>query len=319
MLSPEQLDPALTRETENLQRIIAGVEFNWSGRRVAYHVYPRAADQIIATMQWAPVRLLAEDVLHVFEQKVPGGVRGSSWLAPVLQTILQIDQLQDALLARANTAALFAGFVTDPSRTSGFGDGTRDPQQLSLEPGVLRILPPDATITFPQVPDAVGTPELLKHMLRVVAAGTGLPYELLTGDLSSTNYSSAKLGLEAFKRRCKGIRETLLVARMLRPIWQRWVTLEVLSGRLHAPGFMQDPSPYFAASFLFPEWAALDPLKEATADVTLLNAGIRSRSEIIAARGRDIDDVDAEIARDTFTPRAALAQLPPQEAQNVAA
>ena len=56
---------------------------------------------------------------------------------------------------------------------------------------------------------------------------------------------------------------------------------------------MQDPSPYFAASFLFPEWAALDPLKEATADVTLLNAGIRSRSEIIAARGRDIDDVDA--------------------------
>ena len=96
LLSPEQLDPALTREVENLQRIIAGVEFDAAGRRVAYHVYPRAADQIIATMQWAPIRLPAEDVLHIFEQKVPGQVRGPSWLAPVLTTILQIDQLQDA-------------------------------------------------------------------------------------------------------------------------------------------------------------------------------------------------------------------------------
>jgi capsid protein len=48
-------------------------------------------------------------------------------------------------------------------------------------------------------------------------------------------------------------------------------------------------------------------LKEATADVALLNAGIRSRAEIIAARGRDISDVDGEIQQDTFTPRATPA------------
>jgi lambda family phage portal protein len=305
LLSPEQLDPALTREVENLQRIIAGVEFDAAGRRVGYHVFPRQADQIVASLQWAPIRLPAEDVLHLFEPKVPGQVRGSSWLAPVLTTILQIDQLQDALLARANTAALFGGFVTDPSGTSGLGDGVRDPQQLSLEPGILRVLPADATITFPNVPDAVGTPNLLKHMLRQVASGTGLPYELLTGDLSSTNYSSAKLGLEAFKRRCKAIRETLLVARLLRPIWQRWVTLEVLSGRLYAPDFESDPSPFFAVTFLFPEWASLDPYREAQADTTLLNAGIRSRAEIIASRGRDIADVNAELAADVFVPRAS--------------
>ena len=75
----------------------------------------------------------------------------------------------------------------------------------------------------------------------------------------ATNYSSAKLGLEAFKRRVKALRSSLLVPRLFEPIWRRWVLLEILIGRLHAPDFARDPEPYFAVSFLFTEWAALDP------------------------------------------------------------
>ena len=128
---------------------------------------------------------------------------------------------------------------------------------------------------------------------------------MLAGDLSQVNYSSAKLGLEAFKRRVTALRSSLLDARLLRPLWRRVVLLEILSGRLSAPGFERDPEPYFKMSAMWPGFAALDPLKEATADIDLLNAGLRSRAEIIAARGRDISDVDAEIASDSFVPRMA--------------
>jgi hypothetical protein len=38
--------------------------------------------------------------------------------------------------------------------------------------------------------------------------------------------------------------------------------------------------------------------------VTLLNAGIRSRAEIVAARGRDFDEVNGELQADTFRPVA---------------
>lgn len=302
LLNSEQLDAARTRELEDMTKIVAGVEFSPRGKIVAYHVYETQPD-LFVSMQWAPIRIPAEDLLHVFEAVVPGQVRGVSWYAPVLTTILQIDQLQDALLARANTAALFGGFVSDPSNTSGLADGTRDPAQLSLEPGVLRILPPDCSITFPTMPDSGNAPDLLKHLLRSVAAGSGLPFELLTGDLSNTNYSSAKLGLESFKRRCIALRESLIVARLLRPVWKRFVTLEILSGRLQAPDFERDPTAYFAASFLFSSWASLDPLKDATADIALINAGVRSRIEVISSRGRDPDDVNAEIQSDSFVPR----------------
>jgi lambda family phage portal protein len=236
----------------------------------------------------------------------------------VLTTILQIDQLQDALLARANTAALFGAFVVDPSSSSGFASGSHDPVEQDWEPGIIKVLPPDATVSFPQVPDADGTSELLKHMLRQVAVGAaGLCYELLTGDMSEATYSSTKVSIEAFKRRCKSIRETLLIARLLRPIWRRWVTLEILSGRMYAPDFERDPTPYFNVDFLFDDFASLDPYREAQADVALINAGVRSRRETIAARGRDPDDVDAEISADTFVPRAT----PPAqqlESQNAA-
>ena len=301
MLSPEMLDPSRTRELENMDRIISGVEFSADGRRIAYHIFPQQPD-LIVNMLWAPIRVAAEDIIHIFRQDTPGQVRGVSWLTPVLTKLLELDRLEDALLARANVAALFGGFISDPEGTSGFGDGKIDPQQLSLEPGVMRVLPASATVTFPSMPDAADMPDVLRHLLRSIASGVGLPFELLSGDLSQVNYSSAKLGLESFKRRVTAIRSSILTARVLNPIWQRFVTLEILSGRIYAADFERNPDPYFAMTAMWPGFAPLDPYREAEADVTLMQNGLRSRAEIIASRGRDVADVDAEIAADTFRP-----------------
>jgi capsid protein len=113
--------------------------------------------------------------------------------------------------------------------------------------------------------------------------------------------------LEAFKRRCLAIRASLLGTRLLDPIWRRFAMLEVLSGRLNAPGFGLDPEPYLMATWLFPQWAALEPYREARADTELLRAGVRSREEVIASRGRDPVEVNAEIAGDPFQ-QALMAQ-----------
>ena len=83
----------------------------------------------------------------------------------------------------------------------------------------MRVLPPDCTITFPNMPDNAGAPELLRHLLRVIAAGVGLPYETMTGDFSTATYSSTKAGIEGFKRRCiVALRRNLIIARLMRPV-----------------------------------------------------------------------------------------------------
>jgi lambda family phage portal protein len=308
LITPEQLDPAMTRMVENMQGIIAGVEFSVDGRRIAYHIYPDNPD-LAVNMLWTPVRVPADDVLHVFESRTPGQVRGTSWLAPVLTRLLQLDALTDAMAERAAVAALFGGFVTDTHGSgAGIADATQtDPRELGLEPGALRYLPPGTAITFPNLPDSGDAAALLKHLLHEIAAALGLSYAMLTGDYSDATYSSCKAGIEQHKRRVTAIR-ALLVARLIRPVWERFVTLEILSGRLHAPDFERDPTPYLAMTTTWPAFPSLDPYRESEAAALLLQNGIRSRAEIVASLGRDVSNVDAEIAADRFVPRVTARQ-----------
>jgi lambda family phage portal protein len=257
-------------------------------------------------------RVDAADICHLFERRWPGQVRGLSWLAPVATRIVELDALEDAGLVKAKTSAMLCAFIKSLDGTGTVAEGME--KLMPMEPGASIELPVGTDVSFTPTSDMQGLGDFTRHMQRTVASGVGLPYELLAGDLSQVNYSSAKLGLEAFKRRVKGIRASILVSGFLRPLWQRFVTLEVLSGRLNAPDFMRDPSPFFDVNFLFPEWAALDPLKEAQADTTLLAAGLRSRQELIAARGRDPQTVDEEIAADSFVPSNVTPIRPSTEA-----
>ncbi len=313
LLSPEQIvDPAMNRRPE----IVQGIEFDSAGRRVAYWVRDNPDSLLMPALAAMPVRVPASDICHIFEPAFPGSARGRSWLAPVGQTILELHKLLDALGARMNTAALFAGFVTGEN---AFDDADGPPDaEVSLEPGVVRFLPAGSEITFPTLPTTEGADALIKHMLRAIASGVGLPPFLLTGDYSEINYSSGKLGLENFKRRVTAIRASLLGAQLLQPVWERVVTLEILSGRIHAPDFAEHAEDYFSLSALWPGFAPLDPYREAQSDVLLMQAGLRSRAEIIAARGRDVADVDAEIQADTIAPDLTAIQFS-QGDQNAAA
>jgi lambda family phage portal protein len=202
LLSPEQVDPTVNRDLDGGGRIVAGIEIDATGRRVAYWVLPDRPDLPFSNVRDA-VRIDAADVLHIYEPQFPGQLRGISKLSPIATRIIEVDRLEDALLARFNTSALFAGFVTDPEGQSGFatdGTTTGTRTELSLEPGILRLLPPGCSIDFPAVPDANGAPDFLRHMVRSIAAGGSIPFELISSDLSQVNYSSARLGLQQFQR-----------------------------------------------------------------------------------------------------------------------
>lgn len=309
VLNNEQLDRSVNRELENGGRIVQGVEEDAHGEVVAYWILPDAPDQL--SIMIVPARRIpADDIIFLFDQKFPGQRRGISELAPVMPRLHEYEKLFDAMAARANTAALFGGFVTDASST-GFTDAeARAPEaDLTMEPGALRVLPVGTDIKFPTMPDGGDAISLLKAMARDICAGVGIPYVLATGDLSDTNYSSGKLGIESFKRRIKAQRASLLVPLVLEPIFKRWALLRLLSGNLQADSFND-------VSFLFPEFASIEPKREAEADLILLNAGLRSRKEIIAARGRDIEDVDSEITADTFVPKVAPKADQTQENEN---
>jgi lambda family phage portal protein len=327
LLSSEQLDSSRTVPsfgmTGDTPRIVSGVESDASGRRVAYWLLPDAPDAVWASV--APSqRVPAEDVAHLFVRRFPGQVRGLSWMTPIATRLQEVDTLEDSALVKARTTALFAGFVTDADGSTGLFNPTNmegfDPNSIEFQPGTLQFLPPGTDIKFTPVADMGQVHELLRAMLRSIAAGGGLTYELLTGDLSQVNFSSARLGQAAFQRRVKALQGSLLVAQLLMPVWRRWIILEILTGRLYAPDFERNPLAYLNAQFLWPQLPPIDPLKQAKADALDLASRTKSRAEIVADHGRDVSDVDAELSGDPFyavDPAAAAALLAqPEEVQN---
>jgi lambda family phage portal protein len=301
LLDGEQVAGAYHTELAAGSRIVAGVEFDTAGRRIAYHAWKqRPGLPIMPSLEL--MRLPAEDVLHVFKVTTPGQVRGVSWLASILMRLADLDALNDAQIVRQKVAALLAGFVTDPTGGAGGFDGAEDGRgnlDGGLEPGTLKVLPPGADIKFSD-PAKIGQEavEFIKVTAKEVAAGLGVPFEELTGDRSEGNYSSMRDGKLDFRRRAEAIQHSVIVNRFCDPVWRRWIATEILSGRLDAPGFERDPEPWFAVNWLPPKNDWVDPLKDAQAEILAINAGLMSRRQAVAARGYDLEKLDAEIAQD---------------------
>jgi capsid protein len=134
---------------------------------------------------------------------------------------------------------------------------------------------------------------------------------MLDHDLSEVNFSSARTAIIAFRRRVEQWQDSFAF-QMLRPVYRRWLTIEILSGRLAVP---------LDASTMRHKWIApksqwLDPLKDAQAEALAINTGLTSRREAVAARGIDVESLDAEIAADRAREtRLGISFAPPPQPQ----
>ena len=301
MMDGEQVNGAYHTELAYGSRVVAGIEFDQAGRRTAIHAWKQRPGLPVAiTLEL--IRIPIADVCHLFKLETPGQVRGVSWFAPVLLRLVDLDAAHDAQLMRQKVAALLTGYVISPDNgAAGFEGRPEDDGAIDsgLEPGTLKVLRPGQDVRFSD-PARVGREviEFLEITAAEVAAGLGVPYEQLTTDLRRVNYSSIRAELVEFRRRVEAIQFNVLIHQFCDPVWRRWITTEILSGRLDAPGFERDPEPYLSANWLPPKTHWVDPLKDAEGEVVAIEAGLMSRRQAVAARGYDLEQLDKEIAED---------------------
>jgi capsid protein len=95
-----------------------------------------------------------------------------------------------------------------------------------------------------------------------------------------------------------------MVYQLCRPVYARWLDLAVLSGALSLPGYEAERPRMLAADWLPTKWDWVDPLKDANAEIAQIEAGLKSRTQAIAERGYDAEQVDREIAAERERERA---------------
>ncbi|WP_065382810.1 phage portal protein [Hyphomonas sp. ND6WE1B] len=299
VLPAEQIDEAKTVELGNGGYIVAGVEFNAQGERVAYWVLPTKPTDVLT---YAPsVRIPASDILHLMAPVGIGQVRGVSWLAPVLLKLAEIDGLEDALLTGFKVAALHCAFLTDLNGQSADPyDGTQSGSTLEsgLEPGTMKRLPAGMDIKFNSPLQAQQSVEFLQSQLRALSTGLGVPEFMLTGDVSRANYSSLRASLITFRSLIERLQYSIIIPQVMRPLWERFVTWSVLSGGVTVLDFESNLAEYMRVEFHPPAMPWADPLKDIQATKEAINAGLMSRRQAVSGLGWSIEELDAEIAAD---------------------
>ena len=230
-------------------------------------------------------------MLHLFERLRPGQVRGVPWFAPVMLKLRDLDAYDEAELVRKKIEACFAAFVTgvQDEETLGKARTEADGSRIeTFEPGMIEYLEPGRDVKFASPSASGGYAEYMRLQLHAIAAGVGLTYELLTGDLSQVNYSSIRAGLIEFRRRMEALQWQLLVPGLCQPVWRRFVLAAQAAGKL--------PDGDIGADWTAPRFEAVDPMKDIQADILAVRAGVMTLKEAIARQGYEPAQVLAEIA-----------------------
>jgi lambda family phage portal protein len=312
-LAPEFVPHDKFEMTSTGNIIRAGIEFTPAGQRVAYWMYrshPRDAASLNSGYNQL-VRVPASQVLHIFEPIEPGQLRGVPRLSPVLKRLRSLDNYDDAVLFRQEVANLFAGFISRPAPDAG--QVPRDPvtglplnmdadgftPMVALEPGTMQELGPGEEVEFSKPPDAGNNyPDFMRQQLMAAAAGTGTPYEIITGDMREINDRALRVVLNEFRRRLEQLQFSVYVHQLCRPVRAAWMDMAVLSGALSLPDYALRRREYLRTRWVPQGWAYIQPVQDVQARQMEVNAGFASRSEMVLRTGYDAETVDAENAAD---------------------
>ncbi len=325
-------------------RIYDGVEVDGSGMITAYHVcsgYPMAARRGVLT--WTRVLAYGRksglpNILHIMESERAEQYRGVPYISVIIEPLLQIRRFTESELVAALVQSFFTAWIETqtnpadiPMNEVGAGDFegipssdpdtdniSRSENEYEMGPGTVLHLSEGETVHFgnPNIP-TTGFDAFVKVICRMMGAALEIPSEVLLKEFNSS-YSASRAALleawEAFR-----MRRAWFVDSFCQPIYELWLAEAVAIGRIKAPGFFDDPlvrAAWCGARWIGPVQGSLDPLKEANADIALINAGLKTREQATTERGNgDFEENAEQLQREMdLTPKITPIQpTDPQE------
>lgn len=289
----DHLDEGKIETGNGARRIIQGIEYDAEGRRVAYWIlpeHPGSQTRTVLSGRYDSVRVPAAQVAHMFERQRLQN-RGVPWAAPVMRSLRDMDDWQVAELVRKKTEACLVGIVVGGDSDTPVApkvqraDGS-DAEQF--EPGMIAYANGAQDIKFNQPANAGGLYDWMRVQGTIVAAGFRLPYALLTGDLSQSNFASSRVGLNEYRRMIDMMQWQIVIPMFCQPVWDWFVEAAQLAGLIELDRVPVEWAP--------PSFESVNPLQDANADLVDVRAGFRTIPQMIAKRGYDPDKVLAEQA-----------------------
>jgi lambda family phage portal protein len=305
ILESDFLDQTRTMGLVN-GHVMQGVQFDLLGRRIAYWLFSYHPGGVLILNPRGGIisqPVPAEQILHIYRVLRPGQVRGAPWLTPSMMAMRDLDDYCDAERIRKKIEACVVAFITQPEGIAGtpLGLKGKDPYSQktveSFEPGMVEYLKPGQEAKFNNPTPTGGYQQYKMTELQGIAAGIGIPYELLTNDLSNVNYSSYRAGTLSFKNTIECYRWLTLIPMFCMPVRRRFIDMLILQGKVPEKAVTDQNIGLYRTQWTAPKFESVDPLKDTMAELKKIRTGTLTLSEAIVQNGYDPEAQLQEIAR----------------------
>lgn len=295
----DHLDASKAMFGNDGSRIEQGIEYNAEGRRIAYWMFPDHPGGSAQAFgrRFTSERVPAASVAHLFErQRVQN--RGAPWGVAAMRAMRDFGDWHRAELARKKTEACLAAIIisddagtevggTGTGTGGGLGPAVLDADGNRIEtfmPGMIGYSHSGRDVKFNQPSAAGGVGEWTKAQMHIIAAGFRVPYALMSGDMREANFSSARVGLNEFRRMVEQIQWMTVIPMFCQPIWDWFILASRTAGLIPTGGTVD-------VEWAPPRFESVNPKQDAEADLLEVRAGFSTLAQKIAARGYDPEEV----------------------------
>lgn len=270
---------------------VSGVEVDETGRRVGIWLKSAAGGDAVFVPE--------ADLIHLYEPLYPGQLRGIPRGAQALLAVDDLASLMEAMIMQAKAQACLAVFVTREAddMQGGILGGEEAPEIAGdddgyipelLEPAMVTELPTGASVSTVTPTASAGVIEYMRVSLRAVSVAYGVTYAQLSGDIERTTFSSEKSGRMEFNRENETVREHDLSPQFMKVVKRFQSVYEANGGVV---------SPNVEITIIPPARERIEPAKEILADLTEMEAGLKTFTQACFERGLDPDvQMDAIVA-----------------------
>jgi lambda family phage portal protein len=290
LIPPEAIDFTYNKRLDNGNVIIMGIELDASRKPVAYHmnVVKPEAEVYGALWQYSRKRdrIPAEEIIHWFDQEYFNQTRGITKFAQIMMLLHDLNRYEYAVLVNATVSAAKMGFFGDAEGESEplTGDSKNEDDETVIEAEAGTFTDIGSKKFFPWEPQfpTQQYEMYVRSLLRKAASGWGLAYSSLANDYGEANYSSLRAELLVERENWKTEQQSF-IDQVLKPIFSKWLELELLAGNIKLPILKIDK--FNNPTFVGPRWPWVDPVKDVEAKKAEVAALFESPFGVIAEKG----------------------------------
>lgn len=234
----------------------------------------------------------ANEIYHYYISDQMGQERGIPDMISTSKTMEDLKNFTEAALVAKRIAASTTAYITNNNNDTdqvdliaGEDDSTATYTEF-LEAGAVFELGKNQDIKTvnPQAGvDRIG--EFTDELMNQISMGLNVTKQSLLGDTSGASFSGAKLS-ERLQATTFRTRTNVLISKVLKPIYLEWLKNEMVNNNSLNLSF-SDFDDLSCCRYIPVKPISLDPTKDIQAEIMLLDAGLKSKTQIISEMGGD--------------------------------